>query len=62
MKRQEREREIKKFKADPYWQIELLGEIEKSKFANKKIDAWHKEDKFWEKKKADAAAKKKKGK
>ena len=54
----DKEREIKKFKPDPYWQIELLGEASKSKSANKKIDAWHKEDKFWEKKKADTIMKK----
>ncbi|MBI2135688.1 DNA topoisomerase I [Candidatus Woesearchaeota archaeon] len=50
----DKEREIKKFKSEPYWQIELAGNADKSKSANKKIDAWHKEDKFWEKKKADA--------
>ncbi|MFC1769225.1 DNA topoisomerase I [Nanoarchaeota archaeon] len=43
----EREREIKKFKPVPYWQIQLLGKILKED-----IEAWHKEDKFWEKPKA----------
>lgn len=45
----EREREIAKFKPTPYWQIELQGQ---------KITAWHEEDKFWEKKKADVVMKK----
>ncbi|MBW3001653.1 DNA topoisomerase I [Candidatus Woesearchaeota archaeon] len=44
----DREKEIQAFKPVPFWQIELNG-----KAKNKPIDAWHKEDKFWEKKKAD---------
>jgi len=42
----DREKEIRAFKSVPFWQIELLGEIKKGK-----IEAWHKEDKFWEKEK-----------
>ena len=48
----DREREIAKFKPVPYWQVQLLGEIKKQK-----IEAWHKEDKFWEKEKADKVMK-----
>lgn len=43
----DREKEIKAFKPEPFWQIELSGEAKKGK-----ITAWHKEDKFWEKEKA----------
>ena len=42
----DREREIKAFKSTPFWQIQLLGKIKED------IEAWHKEDKFWEKEKA----------
>ena len=52
----DREREIAKFKPVPYWQVQLLGEIKKQK-----IEAWHKEDKFWEKEKADKVMKNVKG-
>lgn len=45
----DREKEIKAFKPTPFWQIELNG-----KAKAEAITAWHKEDKFWEKKKADA--------
>ncbi|HLC65621.1 MAG TPA: DNA topoisomerase I [Candidatus Nanoarchaeia archaeon] len=41
-----REREIKAFKPTPFWQIQLLGRIKED------IEAWHQEDKFWEKEKA----------
>ncbi len=44
----EREKEIQAFKPVPFWQISLNGLIKKQK-----IIAWHEEDKFWEKKKAD---------
>ena len=44
----DREKEIKAFKPVPFWQIELKGEAKKEP-----IEAWHKEDKFWEKKKAE---------
>ncbi|MEK6849898.1 MAG: DNA topoisomerase, partial [Nanoarchaeota archaeon] len=45
----DREKEILAFKPVPFWQIELTGEAKK-----KALSAWHKEDKFWEKQKADA--------
>lgn len=48
----DREKEIKDFRPVPFWQIELNGKAKKEK-----IDAWHKEDKFWEKEKADAVMK-----
>jgi DNA topoisomerase-1 len=44
----DKEKEIQAFKPEPYWQIELDGEAEK-----KPIIAWHIEDKFWEKEKAE---------
>lgn len=44
----EREREIQKFKAEPYWRIELI--------TKNGIRAWHKTDKFWNKEEAEAAA------
>ncbi|MEK6940810.1 MAG: DNA topoisomerase I [Nanoarchaeota archaeon] len=40
----ERENEIKIFKPEPFWQIELN--------TTNKINAWHVEDKFWDKDKA----------
>ena len=43
----DREKEIKAFKPIPFWQIQLNGEVKKEK-----IEAWHKKDKFWEKKSA----------
>ncbi|MBW2986749.1 DNA topoisomerase I [Candidatus Woesearchaeota archaeon] len=49
----DREKEIQAFKPVPFWQIELNGQAKK-----KPIDAWHKEDKFWDKKNADAVMKK----
>ena len=51
-----REKEIKAFKPVPFWQIELKGEVNKGS-----IIAWHKEDKFWEKAKADKVIKQVKG-
>jgi DNA topoisomerase-1 len=49
-----REKEIKNFIPKPFWQIELL--------AKNGISAWHKQDKFWDKKDADNIIKKTKGK
>ncbi|MBW2978067.1 DNA topoisomerase I [Candidatus Woesearchaeota archaeon] len=49
----DKEKEIKAFKPEPYWQIELLGEADK-----KAIDAWHVKDKFWEKVEAEKIYKK----
>src|SRR3989338_5333823 len=44
----DKEKEIKAFKPVPFWQIELQGAVN-----NGNIDAWHKEDKFWERKNAE---------
>ncbi len=44
----DREEEIKSFVAKKYWQIRLLGKAESDE-----IEAWHKKNKFWEKKEAD---------
>jgi len=43
----DREKEIKAFVSQKFWQIQLLGKVH-----NRKIEAWHKEDKFWEQQKA----------
>jgi len=48
----DREKEIQAFEPVPFWQIELNGKTKSSP-----IDAWHKEDKFWDKKQADAVMK-----
>ncbi len=45
----DREIEISNFKPVPYWELELLGETKNKE----NIDAWHKEDRFWDKKKAE---------
>ncbi len=52
----DREREIKAFIPVPYWQVELIGDLAKGP-----ITALHKEDKIWEKEKADVIMKKTKG-
>jgi len=44
----EKEKEIRKFKSEPFWQIEFKGLVNKGD-----ILAWHKEDKFWDKNEAD---------
>ncbi|MBI1936311.1 DNA topoisomerase I, partial [Candidatus Woesearchaeota archaeon] len=44
----DREKEIKAFVPKPFWQIQLVGD-----YKSQVIEAWHKEDKFWEKEKAD---------
>jgi len=51
-----REKEIQAFKPDPFWQISLNGG-----FKHEDIEAWHVEDKFWEKPKADEVMEKTKG-
>ncbi|MEW6063331.1 MAG: DNA topoisomerase I [Nanoarchaeota archaeon] len=53
----DKELEIKSFKPVPYWQIELIGHIK-----NAILSAWHKQDKFWDKKEAENIFKKVKGK
>jgi len=52
----DREKEIQAFKPKPYWQLQLLGEAKK-----KKLEAWHKKDKFWKEKEVDGILKKIKG-
>jgi DNA topoisomerase-1 len=54
----EKEKEIAAFKSTPYWEIELNAETKDKGHLN----AWHKEDKFWDKPKAEAVMKKCKGK
>ena len=49
----EKEKEILAFKSKPFWQIELNGKIKEGE-----LEAWHIEDKFWEKKKAEEIIKK----
>src|SRR3989338_2182391 len=43
----DREKEIKAFKPTPFWRIELNGLVNKGE-----VEAWHKEDKFWDESKA----------
>src|SRR3989344_8563091 len=54
----DREKEIQAFKSTPYWELELLGETKKKE----NISAWYKEDKFWDKKRAEEVLKNCKGK
>ncbi|MEK6934243.1 MAG: DNA topoisomerase I, partial [Nanoarchaeota archaeon] len=49
----QRELEIKKFKPEPFWEIELLTD---------KLNAWHKKGKFTDKKEVEEILKKTKGK
>lgn len=44
----DREREIKAFKPKPFWQVQLAGQ-----FNEQSVAAWHSQDKFWDKNKAD---------
>ncbi len=44
----DKEREIKAFVPEPYWQIQLLGDI-----SHKPIEAWHEGDKIFDKEKAE---------
>ncbi|MBL7147288.1 MAG: DNA topoisomerase I [Nanoarchaeota archaeon] len=53
----DRDKKIRSFKPEPFWQIQLLGDID-----SKKIEAWHKKDKFWKKKDADKVLDNTKGK
>lgn len=53
----EREKEIKAFKSDPFWVLELEGKVK-----NGKLSATHETDKFWKKEEADSILKKCKGK
>ncbi|MFH1510798.1 MAG: DNA topoisomerase I [Candidatus Woesearchaeota archaeon] len=46
----DREHDIQVFKPVPYWQIRLLGTAK-----DQDIEAWHAEDKFWDKEKASQA-------
>lgn len=59
----EREKEIMKFKPEPYWQLQLLGTV-KDKQTHKEVavDAWHKEDQIFDKKRAEAILHHTKGK
>jgi len=42
----DKELEIRKFKSEPYWQLELITD---------KLNAWHKKDKFWKREEVDYA-------
>ncbi len=53
----DKEKEIKAFKKEPFWQIQLLGEVKKGS-----IEAWHKEDRIFDKKKAEGITSRVKGK
>ena len=53
----DREKDIKAFTSVPFWQIELLGDVNSGE-----ITAWHVKDKFWDKKEADQVMEKVKGK
>ncbi len=49
----EREQEIKAFKPEPFWQLELKGTTQAGQ-----IIAWHQKDKFWKKEEAEDVLKK----
>ena len=52
----DKEKEIQAFKPEPYWQIELKGDIKKAD-----ITAMHEKDKFWKKEEAEKVMKNVKG-
>ena len=52
-----REKEIEAFKAEPFWEIELQGNKQKTE-----VIAWHKQDKFWKKPEAEQVLKNTKNK
>lgn len=52
----DREREIQKFKSEPFWQLELVATKNKEE-----LHAWHVEDKFWKKKDVEVVLKKVEG-
>ncbi len=51
------DKKINQFKPVPYWQIQLLGKINKQQ-----IEAWHEKDKFWNKQEANKSLENTKGK
>ncbi|MBI2141738.1 DNA topoisomerase I [Candidatus Woesearchaeota archaeon] len=53
----QREKEIKAFKPQPFWQLQLQGKVR-----NGELTALHEKDKFWGKKEADTVYAKTKGK
>ncbi|RJQ15514.1 DNA topoisomerase I [Candidatus Woesearchaeota archaeon] len=53
----EKEKEIRAFKPEPYWELQLLGKLKKEN-----IEAWHEKDKFWKESEAKAVLQKTKGK
>ncbi|MBS3142361.1 DNA topoisomerase I [Candidatus Woesearchaeota archaeon] len=53
----DREKEIRAFKSEPFWQISLQGNVHKEV-----LEAWHEKDKFWKQGEANAVMKKVEGK
>lgn len=53
----DKDREINKFKPESFWQVKLEGMSKE-----REVVAWHEEEKFWEKKKAEEVFKKTQGK
>lgn len=58
----DREKEIMAFKPEPFWQIELLGSVKNEHKKDVAISAWHKEDRIFDKKKAEKIMEHTKGK
>ncbi len=52
----DREKDIKKFVPEPYWQVELQGSVQ-----NGPVNAWHEKDKFWKEKEVKLVLEKTKG-